>query len=101
MNTKSVNTPTCWSCSAPFRIEFASDADIERFSREHGIVHEAGNTFRVTAGIIRQGYKTAHLSLYLFRRHEPILIPHEQVLRVADLNSSTIWENTELKTKKC
>lgn len=98
-NTKCANTPDCWACAAPFRIEFVLGADTSRFAREYGLVPEQKNTFRVTAGMIRQGYQTAHLSLHLFRRNEPIPIPHAHILRVADIYGATIWENAELKEK--
>lgn len=94
--TKCSNTPTCWSCSAPFRIEFALGADTSPFAREYGLVSERDNTFLVTAGMIRQGYKTVHLSLLLFRRNEPIPIPHSSIIRIADVHGATIWENGEL-----
>ena len=94
MNTKCANTPACWSCSAPVRIEFVRGADISRFSRAPGLVYE-GNTLFVARGMIRQGYKTDHVSVFPFSPSiRPFRIEHRSIIKVTDANHDTIWENS-------
>lgn len=85
---KCMNTPECWSCSAPVCIELAQGVDRSKFPHARGLIYE-GNTLRVTTGMIRQGYETTHLSVYL-PQCKPFPIAHADIIRVMDVNGTPI-----------
>lgn len=91
MSTKCANTPVCWSCSAPLCIEFAPGADMSKFSHARGLIYE-GNMLHIKSGMVRQGYATSHLSV-VPSQGKPFTIAHKDVIRVAEVNGGTIWEN--------
>ncbi|MEK7208429.1 MAG: hypothetical protein AAB699_02675 [Patescibacteria group bacterium] len=90
MNTRCSNTPNCWSCSAPIRIEFARGADLAKFPHLPGLCY-TDNLLDLKSGCVRQGYETPYLTVEL-RPSVLFRIPHAEMLRVSDLNNATIWE---------
>lgn len=71
---------------------------MSKFPHGRSLIYE-GNTLRVTAGLIHQGYQTTHLSVCPSMR-ESFPIAHADIIRITDVYGATIWENTELKEKK-